>query len=113
MIVFSYSGAPSNRGLDQRLYGVSGVGNVPRGVCVVLELEWGLRTPLAEFCSDRLTSPQPHPLILLFFWLLRQHGGFLLLVQPHHHLSRLLGSGLSFGFGTGCLACCSFVFRMS
>ena len=32
MIVFSYSGAPSKRGLDQRLYGVSGVGNVPEGI---------------------------------------------------------------------------------
>ena len=31
MIVFSYSGVPSNRGLDQRLYGLSGVGNVPGG----------------------------------------------------------------------------------
>ena len=39
MIVFSYSGAPSNRGLDQRLYGLSGVGNVPGGVWMVLELE--------------------------------------------------------------------------
>ena len=67
MIVFSYSGAPSNRGLDQRLYGVSGVGNVLGGVWVVLELEWGSRTPPAEFCRDRLTSPQPHPLLLLFF----------------------------------------------
>ena len=57
MIMFSYSGVPSNRGLDQRLYGLSGVGNVPRGVWMVLELEWGLRTPHAEFCRDRLTSP--------------------------------------------------------
>ena len=49
MTVFSYLGAPSNRGLDQRLYSLSGVGNVPRGVWVVLELEWGSRTPPAEF----------------------------------------------------------------
>ena len=70
MIVFSYSGAPSNRGLDHRLYGLSEVGNVPGGVWVVLELEWGSRTPHAEFCRDHLTSPQPHPLLLLFFWLL-------------------------------------------
>ena len=110
--MFSYSGAPSSRGLDQRLYGLRGVGNVPGGVWVVLELEWGLRLPPAEFCRDHLTSPQPHPLLLLFFWLLRQHGGFLLLVQPHHHLSLLLGSGLFFGSDGGCLACCSFVFRM-
>ena len=67
MTVFNYSGAPSNRGLDQRLYGLSEDGNVPRGVWVVLKLEWGLRTPPAEFCRDHLTSPQPHPLILLFF----------------------------------------------
>ena len=39
MIVFSYLGAPSSRGLDQRLYGLSGVGNVPGGLWVVLELE--------------------------------------------------------------------------
>ena len=31
MIVFSYLGAPSNWGLDQRLYGLSGVRNVPGG----------------------------------------------------------------------------------
>ena len=71
MIVFSSSGAPSNRGLDQRLYGLSGVENVSGGVWVVLELEWGSGTPPVEFCRDHLTSPQPHPLILLFFWLLR------------------------------------------
>ena len=57
MIVFSYSGALSNRGLDQRLYGLSGVGNVPGDVWVVLELEWGSGTPPAEFCRDYLTSP--------------------------------------------------------
>ena len=72
MIVFSYSGAPSNRGLDQRLYGLSEVKNVLGGVLVVLELEWGLRTPPAEFYRDHLTSPQPHPLILLLFWLLQR-----------------------------------------
>ena len=71
MIVFNYSGVPSNRGLDQRLYGLSGVGNVPWDVWVVLELEWGSRTPPAEFYRDHLTSPQPHPLLLLFFWLMR------------------------------------------
>ena len=32
MTVFSYLGAPSNRRLDQRLYGLSGVENVPGGV---------------------------------------------------------------------------------
>ena len=36
MIVFSYSGGPSNRGLDQRLYGLNGDGNVSGGVWVVL-----------------------------------------------------------------------------
>ena len=71
MIVFSYLGTPSNRGLNQRLYGLSGVGNVPGDLWVVLELEWSLRTPPAKFCRDHLTSPQPHPLLLLFFWLLR------------------------------------------
>ena len=69
MIVFSYSGAPSSRGLDHKLYGLSGVESVPGGVWVVLELEWGSRTPPAEFCRDHLTSPQPHPLLLLFFFL--------------------------------------------
>ena len=68
MIVFSYLGAPSSRGLDHKLYGLSGVGSVPGGVWVVLELEWGSRTPPAEFCRDHLTSPQPHPLLLLFFF---------------------------------------------
>ena len=57
MIVFSYSGAPSNRGLDKRLYGLSEVGNVLGGVWVVLELEWGSRTPPAEFWRDRLAPP--------------------------------------------------------
>ena len=66
MIVFSHLGAPSNHRLDQRLYGLSGVGIVPGGLWVVLELEWSPRTPPAEFCRDRLTSLQPHPLIFLF-----------------------------------------------
>ena len=39
MIVFSYLGVPSNRGLNQRLYGLSKVENVPGGLWVVLELE--------------------------------------------------------------------------
>ena len=72
MIVFSYSGVPSNRGLDQRLYGLSRVENVPEGVLVVLEIDWGSRTPPTEFRRDNLTSPHPHPLLLLFFWLLRR-----------------------------------------
>ena len=67
MIVLSYLGAPSNRGLDQRLYGLSGVENVPGGLWVVLELEWSSRTPPTEFFRDHLTSPQPHPLIFLYF----------------------------------------------
>ena len=49
MIMFSYLGALSNRGLDQRLYGLSGVKNLPWGLWVVLELEWSSRTPHAEF----------------------------------------------------------------
>ena len=64
--MFSYLGAPSNRGLDQRLYGLSGVGNVSGGLWVVQELEWSSRTPPTGFCRDHLTSPQPHPFIFLF-----------------------------------------------
>ena len=66
MIVFGHLSAPPNHGLDQRLYGLSGVGIVSGGLWVVLELEWSPRTPLAKFCRDRLTSLQPHPLIFLF-----------------------------------------------
>ena len=39
MIMFGHLSAPPNHGLDQRLYGLSGVGIVPRGFWVVLELE--------------------------------------------------------------------------
>ena len=98
--MFSYLGTPSSRGLDQRLYGLSGVGNVPGGLWVVLELEWSSRAPPAEFYRDHLTSPQPHPLILLFFLLLRR------LLSAHLRLSLFLGSG------DGCLSLFSFVFRM-
>ena len=101
MILFSYSGAPSNRGLDQRLYGLNGVGNVPGGVWVVLELEWGSRTPPTEFCRDHLTSPptsSSHFTICFSFC-----GGFF---QPQLRLSLFLGSG------DGRLACFSFVFQM-
>ena len=66
MIVFGHLSAPSNHGLDRRLYGLSGVRIVPRGIWVVLELEWSPRTPSTEFCRDRLTSHQPHRLIFLF-----------------------------------------------
>ena len=99
--MFSYLGAPSNRGLDQRLYGLSGVGNVPGGLWVVQELEWSSRTPPTGFCRDHLTSPQPHPLIFPFSF--GFCGSFF---QPQLRLSLLLGSG------DGCLACFSFVFRM-
>ena len=58
MIVFSHLNTPSNHGLDQRLYGLSGVGNVPGGLWVVLELEWSPRTPLAEFRRDRCNAPK-------------------------------------------------------
>ena len=91
--MFSYLGAPSSRGLDQRLYGLSGVGNVPGGLWVVLELEWSSRAPPVEFYRDHLTSPQPHPLILLFFFCF--YDGFF---QPHLRLSLFLGSG------DGCLS---------
>ena len=64
--MFSHLNTPSNHGLNQRLYGLSGVENVPGGLWVVLELEWSPRTPPAEFRRDRLTSLQPHPLLFLF-----------------------------------------------
>ena len=64
--MFGHLSAPSNHGLDQRLYGLSGVEIVPGVLWVVLELEWSLRTPHAELCKDRSTSLQPHPLIFLF-----------------------------------------------
>ena len=66
MIVLGHLSAPSDHGLDQSLYGLSGVRIVRGGLWVVLELEWSPRAPSAEFCKDRLTSLQPHPLILLF-----------------------------------------------
>ena len=66
MVVFGHLSALSNHGLDQRLYGLRGVGIVPGGLWVVLELEWSLRTPPTEFCRDRSTSHQPHPPIFLF-----------------------------------------------
>ena len=66
MIVFGHLSAPSNHGSEQRLYGLRGVGNVPGGLWVVIELEWSPRTPPAEFGRDRLTSLQPHPLLFLF-----------------------------------------------
>ena len=66
MVMFGHLSAPSNHGLDQRLYGLSGVRIVPRGLLVVLELEWSPRTPPIEFCRDRSTSHQPYPLIFLF-----------------------------------------------
>ena len=62
MIVFSYSGAPSGRGLDHKLYGLSEVGNVPGGVWVVLVLEWGSRTLQGS------PNPTPHSLILFFYY---------------------------------------------
>ena len=127
MIVFSHLNTPSNHGFDQRLYGLSGVRNVPRGIWVVLELEWSPRTPPVEFRRDRLTALQPHPLIFLFlnlcgipisilpFFLDSTAASFSpisvfpFFFQPHLRLSLLLGSGLSLG---GFLSCCSFVFRM-
>ena len=66
MVVFGHLSAPSNHGLDQRLYGLSGVGIVSGGLWVVLEREWSPRTPPVEFCRDRSTSLQPHPHIFLF-----------------------------------------------
>ena len=61
MVVFGHLSVPSNHGLDQILYGLSGVEIVPGGLWVVLELEWSPRTPPTEFCRDRSTSHQPHP----------------------------------------------------
>ena len=130
MIVFSHLNTPSKHGLDQRLYGLSGVGNVPRELWVVLELEWSPRTPPAEFRKDRLTSFQPHPLLFLFlnlcsspisilpFFLASAAASFNpifvfpFFFQSHLRLSLLLGCGLSLSSGGGCLACCSFVYRM-
>ena len=66
MIVFGHMSTPPNHGLDQRLHSLSGVGIVPRGLWVVLELKWSPRTPPAKFCRDHLTSIQPHPLLFLF-----------------------------------------------
>ena len=66
MIVFNHLSVPSNHGLNQRLYGFKGVEIVPGGLWVFLELEWSPRTPPDEFCRDRLTSLQPHPLLFLF-----------------------------------------------
>ena len=118
--------------VGQRLHGLSGVRNVRGGVWVVLKLEWQplhQRTPPTGFRKGCSSSPLASSSSYPPSYPLRQHGGFLLLVQPHHHLSLLLGfcssffqphlllslllgSGLSFGSGGGCLACCSFVFRM-
>ena len=66
MVVFGHLSAPSNHGLDRRLYGLSGVRIVPGGLWVVLELEWSPRTPPVEFYRNRSTSHQPHPLLFLF-----------------------------------------------
>ena len=54
MIVFGHMNALSNDGLDQRLYGLSKVGNVLGGFWVVLELEWSPMTPPVEFFRDPL-----------------------------------------------------------
>ena len=65
--MFGHLSVPSNHGLDQRLYGLSGVKIFPGELWVVLELEWSPRTPPVKFCRDRLTSLQPHPLIFPLF----------------------------------------------
>ena len=66
MVVTGYFSALPRHGSDQRLYGLSVVGIVLGGLLVVLELEWGPRTPPTESCKDRSSSHQPHPLIFLF-----------------------------------------------
>ena len=96
----------------QRLYGLSGVGNVHGGVWVVLKLEWNPlhpRTPPAEPTgpSPALSAPSPScP---------SSHGGPPNLVQPHLHLLILLSLCDSFFLGpdSGCFACFSFVFWVS
>ena len=84
----------------QGLYGLSGVGNIWGGVWVVLKLEWQPlhqgAPPVKSYrvqSSSGPASSSPFPPS----WPLGQHGGFLLLVQPHHHLS-LYGSSGAFYF---------------
>ena len=64
MIMFGHMNAPSNDGLDQRLFGLSGVENVPGGLWVVLELERSPRTPPAEFFRDRLPPASSSPFLI-------------------------------------------------
>ena len=101
MIVLGHLSAPSDHGLDQNMYGLAGVGIVPGGLWVVLELEWSPRAPSAEFCKDSLTSLQPHPLLLLFLSLCGSPISILLFFlasaaasfSPISVFSLLLGSG--------------------
>ena len=66
MIMLGHLSVPPNHGLDQRLYGFSGIGIVPRELWVVLELEWSPRTPPAKFCRDLFVDPQFCPSTLAF-----------------------------------------------
>ena len=84
----------------QRWHGLSGVGNVRGGVWVVLKLEWQplhLRAPPVKSCRVQSSPPPASSSPFPPSWPLWQHGGFLLLVQPHHHLS-LCGSSGAFCF---------------
>ena len=84
----------------QRRHGLSGVENVRGGVLVVLKLEWQPphpRTPPVKSCKGRSSTPPASPSPSPPFWPPWQPGGFLLLVQPHHHLG-LCGSTGAFYF---------------
>ena len=106
----------------QRWHGLSGVGNARGGVLVVLKLEWQPlhpRTSTAKSCRGCSSSPPASSSVsppswpswergVFCFrstpspsWPLRQFGGFLLLVQPHHHLLFLFGFCGSFCIGSG------------
>ena len=65
MIVFGHLSAPSNHGPDQRLYGLSGVGIVPGGLWVVLELNGVQGHPLLNSAGIS-GSPNIPPLLFLF-----------------------------------------------
>ena len=78
------------------LYGLSGVENIWGGVWVVLKLEWKplhQGAPPVKSCRVRSSFGPASSSHLSPSWPLGRHGGFLLLVQPHHHLSFFGSSG--------------------
>ena len=88
----------------QRRHGLSGVKNVRGGVWVVLKLEWQSLHPRAypaKSCRGRSSSPPASSSPSPPSWPSWQRGGFLLLVQPHHHLLLLFGLCGSFCLGFG------------